>query len=378
MTFPRQIFLLALSAFMGLVLTGCQPSDPDSPKVAVVTSIAVTPNPVNLEIGGVRSLTVTGTFSDSSTFVVNFGTTFVSSAPAVATVGRDTGYVTAVAAGTATITATHADSGKTATTTVSVSPLRVLSIAVSPASSTLAPGATLALSVTGTYNNGTTGTETTRSTFVSSQPAVAVVDAAGVVTAIAAGTTTITATHTASGKTATSTVVVSVGGGGGDGAFTDITFDSAGVAYTLTGFGGAEDSTLVPDPTNASNVVARVVKSSTAELWAGTTVSTGANNSVGRIPFTSTNTRMTVRVYSPRAGIPVRLKVEDADRRYPIGRNRGADDEGQRLGDADVQLRQPGLRHSGAEPGLHLQQGVDLLRLRQDRRCGWRRHLPVR
>ena len=203
-----------------------------------------------------RSLTVTGTFSDASTFVVNFGTTFVSSAPAVATVGRDTGYVTAVAAGTATITATHADSGKTATTTVSVSPLRVLSIAVSPASSTLAPGATLALSVTGTYNNGTTGPETTRSTFVSSHPAVAVVDAAGVVTAIAAGTATITATHTASGKTGTATVVVSVGGGGGDGAFTDITFDSAGVAYTLTGFGGAEDSTLVPDPTNGSNVVA--------------------------------------------------------------------------------------------------------------------------
>ena len=312
MTFPRQIFLLALSAFMGLVLTGCQPSDPDSPKVAVVTSIAVTPNPVNLEIGGVRSLTVTGTFSDSSTFVVNFGTTFVSSAPAVATVGRDTGYVTAVAAGTATITATHADSGKTATTTVSVSPLRVLSIAVSPASSTLAPGATLALSVAGTYNNGTTGTETTRSTFMSSDPAVATVDAAGVVTAIAVGTATITATHTASGETGTAAVIVSAGGGGGDGAFTDITFDSAGVAYTLTGFGGAEDSTLVPDPTDGSNVVARVVKSSTAELWAGTTVSTGANNSVGKIPFTSTSTRMTVRVYSPRAGIPVRLKVEDA------------------------------------------------------------------
>ncbi|MGL6222038.1 MAG: Ig-like domain-containing protein, partial [Steroidobacteraceae bacterium] len=276
MTFPRQIFLLALSAFMGLVLTGCQPSDPDSPKVAVVTSIAVTPNPVNLEIGGVRSLTVTGTFSDSSTFVVNFGTTFVSSAPAVATVARDTGYVTAVAAGTATITATHTDSGKTATTTVSVSPLRVLSIAVSPASSTLAPGTTAALTVTATYNNLTTGAETSRSTFASSNAAVAVVDAAGIVTAVAAGVATITATHTASGKTATSAITVGTGGGGG-GGFVDITFDSAGVAYTLTGFGGAGDSTLVPDPTNASNVVARVVKSSTAELWAGTTVSTGAN-----------------------------------------------------------------------------------------------------
>ena len=55
-----------------------------------------------------------------------------------------------------------------------------------------------------------------------------------------------------------------------------ITFDSSAVTYTLTGFGGADDSTVVPDPTSAANKVARVVKSATAELWAGTTVSTGA------------------------------------------------------------------------------------------------------
>ena len=45
-----------------------------------------------------------------------------------------------------------------------------------------------------------------------------------------------------------------------------ITFDSSAVTYTLTGFGGAEDSTVVVDPTNAANNVARVVKSATAEL----------------------------------------------------------------------------------------------------------------
>jgi len=94
--------------------------------------------------------------------------------------------------------------------------------------------------------------------------------------------------------------------------FEDISFDSPGVVYTLTGFGGAEDSTLVLDPTDATNTVARVVKSATAELWAGTTVSTGPALSAGIIPFTATNTRMTVRVYSPRAGVVVRLKVEDA------------------------------------------------------------------
>jgi uncharacterized repeat protein (TIGR03803 family) len=58
--------------------------------------------------------------------------------------------------------------------------------------------------------------------------------------------------------------------------------------------------------------VAKVVKSSTAEPSAGTTVSTGANKSVDEIPFSDAGKRMTVRVYSPKTGVPVRLKVEDA------------------------------------------------------------------
>jgi hypothetical protein len=310
MTFLKQSTLLALAACLGLFLAGCQPSDPDSPNVAKVSSIAVTPNPVNMEIGGFRALIVTGTFSDGKSYALNSGTTFASSAPAIATVDASTGYVTAVAAGTATITATHTESGKTGTTAVTVSPLRTLSIAVTPATNALAVGATQALTVTATYNNLTTGPVTAGSTFVSSNSAVATVSDTGIVTGVAEGSATITATHTASGKTATAAVTVSTGGGGG-GGFTPITFDSAGTVYTLTGFGDAA-GTLVPDPTDGSNIVAQVVKSPTAELWAGVTVSTGENESVGKIPFTSTSTKMTVRVYSPRAGIPVRLKVEDA------------------------------------------------------------------
>ncbi len=95
-------------------------------------------------------------------------------------------------------------------------------------------------------------------------------------------------------------------------AWNPITFDSSAVAYTLTGFGGAEDSSVVADPTDPANKVAKVVKSATAELWAGTTVSTGSNNSVPALPFTASSTKMTVRVWSPDAGIKVRLKVEDA------------------------------------------------------------------
>ena len=101
-------------------------------------------------------------------------------------------------------------------------------------------------------------------------------------------------------------------GGSAPASWSPINFSDAGVTYTLTGFGGAEDSTVSADPTLATNQVARVVKSGTAELWAGTTVSTGAGNTIPAVPFTATATRMTVRVYSPHAPIQVRLKLEDA------------------------------------------------------------------
>jgi hypothetical protein len=102
------------------------------------------------------------------------------------------------------------------------------------------------------------------------------------------------------------------GGGGGDVPFSDLSFDSSGLIYTLTGFGGAEDSSLQLDPADASNTVVRVNRSATAQTFAGTVVSTGPNLTAGTIPFDASNTRMTVQVYSPGAGIPVRLKIEDS------------------------------------------------------------------
>jgi len=88
-----------------------------------------------------------------------------------------------------------------------------------------------------------------------------------------------------------------------------VTFEGTTVNYTVTDFGG-NVSTKVVDPTDASNTVMRTVKTSAAELWAGTTIGTNAGFS-NAIPFTSVNRKMYVKVWSPDAGIPVRLKVED-------------------------------------------------------------------
>ncbi len=91
-----------------------------------------------------------------------------------------------------------------------------------------------------------------------------------------------------------------------------VTFDAAGVTYVLTGFGGAEDSGVVTDPAGGTNKVARVTKAATAELWAGATISTGPGLTIARVPFATGATRMTLRVYSPAANVPIRLKLENS------------------------------------------------------------------
>jgi exo-beta-1,3-glucanase (GH17 family) len=94
--------------------------------------------------------------------------------------------------------------------------------------------------------------------------------------------------------------------------FSTVTFDSATTNYALVGFAGAEDSQVVADPLGGTNKVGRVNRANTADVFAGTVIGTAGGLTVGQIPFDASNTRMTVRVYSPAAGINVRLKVEDS------------------------------------------------------------------
>ena len=86
-----------------------------------------------------------------------------------------------------------------------------------------------------------------------------------------------------------------------------ITFDDPAVNYSVTDFGSAISTDAV-DPTNAANKVKKTTKPNGAQTWAGTTMGAGFTTA---IPFTATGTQMSVRVYSPAAGLPVRLKVED-------------------------------------------------------------------
>jgi hypothetical protein len=89
-----------------------------------------------------------------------------------------------------------------------------------------------------------------------------------------------------------------------------VTFEGTSTDYTMTDFGG-NVSTKVVDPTDSSNTVMKVVKTAGAQGWAGTTMGAGSLGFSSAVPFTPTNKKMYVRVWTPASGIKVRLKVED-------------------------------------------------------------------
>lgn len=90
-----------------------------------------------------------------------------------------------------------------------------------------------------------------------------------------------------------------------------VDFESETVDYTMTDFGGNSYS-IVEDPTDAENTVAKVIKTTGAATWAGTTIGTALGFATN-IPITLTESKMTVRVWSPTANTPIRLKIEDAN-----------------------------------------------------------------
>jgi len=99
------------------------------------------------------------------------------------------------------------------------------------------------------------------------------------------------------------------GGGVGVPVTLPVTFDDPDVNYGLTDFGG-NSSEIIVDPTDDANKVAKTIKTESAELWAGTTVG-GVVGFPTPIPFAEGSTIMSVKVWSPAAGTPIRLKVED-------------------------------------------------------------------
>jgi hypothetical protein len=178
---------------------------------AALTAIAVTPVQPILQQGVSRDFQATATYADGTTADVTAQATWASSNPAVATVtaGATGTVVKAIAAGSASISATVGTIR--GSTTVTVTSPTLVAVALAPATWAPNVGGTQAFVATGTYSDNSTADVTLSATWSSTNAAaVSVSNAAGAkgqASALAVGSAQVQATL--SGITGSASVTVS-------------------------------------------------------------------------------------------------------------------------------------------------------------------------
>jgi hypothetical protein len=192
---------------------------------AKLVSIAVAPATHVLNVGNSQQYLAIGTFDNNTTRDITAVSTFASASPAVATIAASSGMALAKAPGASVISATSG--GLSGSATLNVLPAALVSLALTPAATTFQIGATRQLAASATYSDGSVVDVTTNSAFVSATPAAVSVANTGLMTGVAAGSSTITASF--AGKTATATATTSAA------TLSSITVAPANAAVAING-----------------------------------------------------------------------------------------------------------------------------------------------
>ena len=159
-----------------------------------IVGLAVSPLNGSVQPSNTQQFTATGTYSDNSTADVTTQTIWTSSNPAIATISS-AGLATAVALGNTTISGNcQCYVVNTSLTVSNQAAATITSIAVTPATATIATGSTQQFVATATYSNNTTQIITTSATWTSSDNTIATITSAGLATGVSSGSATITAT----------------------------------------------------------------------------------------------------------------------------------------------------------------------------------------
>ncbi|GHV32320.1 hypothetical protein AGMMS4952_22480 [Spirochaetia bacterium] len=199
---PNTTYYFTVKAGNGAGWNGASSPVRGETQTVAVSGVILNNTDLSLTVGATGTLTATVAPSDATNKAVTWTTTN----SAVATVSG--GTVTGVAAGTAAITASTTDGGKTASTTVRVSELlpetvTVSGVTLNKLSLNLTVGASEALNAAIAPENATNK----EVTWTTSDSTVATVSG-GTVTAKATGTATITVSTTDGAKTANAAVTV--------------------------------------------------------------------------------------------------------------------------------------------------------------------------
>jgi uncharacterized protein YjdB len=162
---------------------------------ATVTAISVSPASTTLAAGQTQQYAATATLTDGSQQTVTSSANWSVSDPSKATIsnsGSTKGFMTSSAAGTLNVVATVNGISGMAAVTVQPAALTVLRITPNPVS--VPAGTTQALTVTGSYTDGSTQNVTASTTWTSNSASVATVTTAGVLHGNMAGSTSVQAT----------------------------------------------------------------------------------------------------------------------------------------------------------------------------------------
>ena len=200
----RTPILLVAYAALGVAVMGCPSGSPTGGEQTAVASVVVTLPAPSLVVG--QSQTAVATLKDQHGGVLTGRTiSWHSSNTQVSSVDAN-GVVTAMSAGSAMIAASSEGvSGDAALTVSPAPPVAVASVTVSPNAASMQAGATTQLSAVMKDANGNVLSGRTV-TWSSSNTGAATVSGSGLVTGVAAGSSTITATS--EGRSGSSAVTV--------------------------------------------------------------------------------------------------------------------------------------------------------------------------
>jgi hypothetical protein len=191
--------------FDDLIVEYSNPSFPLLP-ISPLVSLAVTPSAASIPKGATQQFTATGTLSDGTTVNMTNSVTWASSNGAVASVTA-AGLATGAATGSTTIQASSGSISGSAGLTVTTQVL--VSIAITPSSPSVVEGASLQLTATGTFSDGSTQNLTGAVTWTATGGSVS---STGFFTAPAtASSITVTATSVSSTVSGSTTIAVTGG-----------------------------------------------------------------------------------------------------------------------------------------------------------------------
>jgi hypothetical protein len=192
----KKFLPMLLIGFMSMVLSGCGDSsasgDPvDNPlEINPIIEIVVTPQNLSLPAGVQQTYKATAVYRDNTTVDITRVASWSTGNRAVATITD--GILTTVAAGTTTVTASY--KGVSTTTNITVTAATLTSVHLTPQNLSLPAGIQRTYKAIGVYSDNTTVDITRVASWSTGDSAVAIITD-GVLTTVAAGTTTVTASY---------------------------------------------------------------------------------------------------------------------------------------------------------------------------------------